>query len=386
MTHKLNLHRDLVTTIRQEIRELYASVAFADMASALAVLFEPIILYKVLGLNVMQILMFMASIYALQVLLLPLGAAISSRFGYMHTIFLSIPFMVLYWLLLYGAQFDFNLIYLAPVVYGIEKALFWPAFHASAARYVDVKKKAESRKPGRDGLYGMVMLMRILGPVIGGFVGYYLGLGIVLLLAAAMFLTSLLPLLVSKEIYAPGNYNFNDTWEIYKRYPKRFISYLGSGEEIIIMTIWPILIYFYTGNVAITGLIVSASAAVTALLLLVIKRPVDLPGKLMLLKVGTFVYTLANLLRLAVNGFYGLFVVDALGRTTKELISIPLTTLTYERAEKNQILPYVVFYQQSAALGKCLAAVLAVVVFGLTGSLPAVFILAGAFTMLYMLA
>lgn len=386
MTHKLRLHQDLLTTIRREVRELYASVAFADMASTLAVLFEPIILYKVIGLDIMQILLFMAALYAIQVLLLPLGAIIACRYGYMHAIFLSIPFMALYWILLYGATKDFNLLYFAPLVYGIEKALFWPAFHASAARYVDSKKQVAKGTASRDGLYGMVVVMRILGPVLGGIVGYYLGLGIVLLLAAAMYLTSLLPLLVSKEIYAPTKYSFNETWEIYKKYPRRFASYLGNGEEVLIMTIWPILIFLYLGNVAMTGLLVSLSAAVTALLLLFIRRPADVQSKLLLLKTGTFVYTLVNLLRLFVGGFYGLFIADSLGRTTKELIGLPLTTLTYERAAKNKILPYVVFYQQSAALGKCLAALLAVIVFGFTGSIVAVFILAGFFTMLYMLA
>lgn len=386
MTHNFKLPHDLLTTIRQEVRELYASVAFADMATALAVLFEPIILYKVLGLSIIQILLFMASIYAFQVVLLPLGAALGARFGYMNTMFLSVPFMVLYWLLLYSAQFDFNLLYLAPIVYGIEKAMFWPSFHATAAQYITKSGKISTKNSSNhDALYATVMVMRILGPVMGGLVGYYLGLGVVLLLAAAIYLTSLLPLLVSKEVSVPSKYDFNDTWEIYKAYPKRFVSYLGSGEEVIIMTIWPLLIFFTLGNFVLTGLVVSASAAVTTILLLSIKRVSGLESKILLVKVGSFVYTLVNLARLAVGGFYGVFIVDSLGLSSKELISLPVTTLTYERAEKTKILPYVVFYQQSGALGKCLAAVLAVVVFGLTGSLVAVFILAGAFTMLYML-
>lgn len=386
MINKLRLEGNLLTTVRQEVRELYASIAFADMAYALAALFEPIILYKIIGLDIIQILLYMAAIYAFKVLLLPLGASIASRFGYMHTIFLSIPFMALYWLLIYGAQFDFKLLYFAPLVYGIEKALFWPAFHASAARYVDKKNSKIFENPKRDGLYIMVVVIRILGPAIGGLVGFYLGLGVVLLLSTAMYLTALLPLLVSKEIYAPSSYNFDDTWQIYKKYPKRFLSHFGSGEELIIMTIWPVFIFLFAGNVAVTGILVTVSGLLTALLLFAIKRPTDLNSKLAMLKVGTFVYTLVNLTRIAVSGLYGVFMADALGRTTRELIGIPLNTLTYERADRNKILPYIVFSQQSAALGKCIAAVLAVVVFGLTGSLVAVFVLAGAFTMLYMLA
>ncbi len=384
MVHRLGLHHDLLTTVRQEVRELYASVAFADMASALAVLFEPIILYKIIGLDILEIMVFMASIYAVQTLLLPFGAKIGSRYGYVHAIFLSIPFMVVYWLLLYGSRIDIALLYFAPIIYGIEKALFWPSFHAIAARYVDAKKKTTG-KPVQDGLYAMVVIMRIFGPVIGGVVGYYLGLGVVLLLAAAMYTTSLLPLFVSKEIYAPSKYKYSDTWELLKKFPKRFLSYLGAGEEVIIMTIWPLLIFLTLKSIVMTGLLVSLSAAVTAILILAIKRPEGLKNKIIMLKLGTFVYTLVNLIRLAVGGFYGLFIADALGRTSKELVSIPLTTLTYERSEKHNILPYVVFYQQSAALGKCLAAILALIVFGLTGSLVAVFILAGFFTILYML-
>jgi hypothetical protein len=65
-------------------------------------------------------------------------------------------------------------------------------------------------------------------------------------------------------------------------------------------------------------------------------------------------------------------------------VSIPLSTLTYERAEATDILPYVVFAEQSLAIAKFLAAVIGIIVFALTGSFIALFIAAGVFTLLYM--
>ena len=46
----------------------------------------------------------------------------------------------------------------------------------------------------------------------------------------------------------------------------------------------------------------------------------------MLLKVGSFIYALVWLARLAVASFYGAFIVDALSRTSKDLVTVPLTT------------------------------------------------------------
>jgi hypothetical protein len=55
------------------------------------------------------------------------------------------------------------------------------------------------------------------------------------------------------------------------------------------------------------------------------------------------------------------------------------------RAEANHILPYVVFFEQSLAIGKLLACILGIILFSLTGSFVVLFILAGAFSLLYML-
>jgi hypothetical protein len=79
------------------------------------------------------------------------------------------------------------------------------------------------------------------------------------------------------------------------------------------------------------------------------------------------------------------FTIDSLSRVGKEMVFIPLSTVTYQRAESSQIMPYVIFFEQSLAIGKLLAVLLGFLIFTLTGSFLAVFILAGLFSLLYVL-
>nr|MDQ3018937.1 hypothetical protein [bacterium] len=62
--------------IRKEIGHLYASTAIGNLAQSIITLYEPIFLYTVLDFSVIQILLFMASVYALYIVLIPFGGKI----------------------------------------------------------------------------------------------------------------------------------------------------------------------------------------------------------------------------------------------------------------------------------------------------------------------
>ena len=72
--------------VRQEIGELYAHSAIANMASSMMLLFEPIFLYAVLGFTVNQVLLFTALVYAVYIICIPLGGKMASQYGYKHAI------------------------------------------------------------------------------------------------------------------------------------------------------------------------------------------------------------------------------------------------------------------------------------------------------------
>ena len=103
------------------------------------------------------------------------------------------------------------------------------------------------------------------------------------------------------------------------------------------------------------------------------------------MRIGGFFYVLSWLARIPVVSGFGAFITDAISRTSKSLVFIPLSAMAYERAESTHILPYIVGFEQSLSIGKVLAALLAIIVFAVTGSFIAVFILAALFSLLFFL-
>ena len=211
--------------IRTEIEHLYASVGIGNLAQAIITLFEPIFLYYVVGLTVPEVLLFMAAVYALYALIVPLGGKVAARFGYAHAIFFSIPFQIIFWFLVMSSEHVVLLLIPAVVAFAIQKTLYWPALHASMARFTDKQQR------GREFsfMYAIMSCMQIIGPMLGGFLSALLGIEAVFIIASLIYFCSAIPLLWSKEVFIPKPYKFHDTIELYKKYPARFFGYFGFG-------------------------------------------------------------------------------------------------------------------------------------------------------------
>jgi MFS family permease len=154
---------------------------------------------------------------------------------------------------LFGSEKYFSLIYFAPLVFAIEKSLFWPAFHASVARF------ARNGQRGREFsvLYAIVNIVFIVGPFIGGFLSENFGIRMAFAAASIIYFCSFIPLFTTKEVFVPKPYRFADTLALYRQFPKKFFGYLGFGEELLVLTVWPIFIFIAVKNYEDTGVIQS---------------------------------------------------------------------------------------------------------------------------------
>lgn len=382
MVSKLRLPTYFNRKLSVQMEELFAAVAISDLGISIVMLFEPIFLYSVLNFSIPEVLGFFAAVYFFYILFIPLGARIVSIKGYYHGIFYSLPCTIIYWLSLFGAREYPQLIYVAPIFFAMEKALFWPAFHASVARFANDGQKGREFSV----IYAIINFTRILGPWIGGMVGAKFGLQGTLLLASAVHFFSFIPLFLTKEVFVPKPYMYKWTWQMYKLYPRKFLGYLGFGEELLVVTVWPIFIYTIVQSVDGTGLLVTLSTLISTCLAVYVGRIVDKGSKTGLIKIGALFSAMIFGVRFLANSFLSVFAIDSLSRTAKDLVFIPLSTVTYERAESTHIMPYVVFFEQSLAIGKLLACVLGILLFIFTGgSFMALFLLAGVFSLIYML-
>ncbi len=381
MLLEFHLPHYFASKIRKEVEHLYASTAIGNLAQAIISLFEPIFLYAVVGLSIPEVLLFAASVYALYIILIPFGAKIASRFGYAHSIFFSIPFQILFWVCLIGSQYNRELLYIAPVLYAIQKSLFWPAWHSTLARFANGKQVAREFSF----MYAIMNVVQILGPMIGGFLTLFFGINSIFIIGSIIYACSAIPLLWSPEVFSPHMYKYHDTWQLLKQYPKQFFGYFGFAEELLVLIIWPIFIYILIDNYQDIGALVTVATLVATVLALFIGIYSDKHGKKRVLQIGGYFYILSWLARIPVLSPFGAFITDTISRTAKSLVVIPMSAMTYERAETTHILPYIVGMEQMLSVGKFLAAVIGMVVFALTGSFILLFILGAIFSLFYFL-
>jgi MFS family permease len=361
--------------------ELYASTAIADLALAVVLLFEPIFLFAVLKFSIQEVLWFFAAVYGAYTLLLIVSPKVVARIGYKRAILLSMPFQIAYWVLLFGSQEYRILVYFAPLAFALEKSLFWPGFHSLISTF------ARKDQRGREfsALYAIVHVVQIVGPLVGGILSEQLGVRMTFVLASFIYCLSAIPLFWKKELFVAQQYRFRDTVSLYKQYPKKFLGYVGFGEELLVLTIWPIFIYLAVADYQEAGAVVTIATLVSSAIALYIGKISDIYSKQLLIKVGAIFSFLVWIFRFTAKSFWGAFGIDTLSRTSKDVVFVPLSALTYERAADTKVLPYVIFFEQSLAIGKFLAAILGVLVFTISGgSFIALFFLAALFSLLYM--
>ncbi|OGY89783.1 MAG: hypothetical protein A3B30_01110 [Candidatus Komeilibacteria bacterium RIFCSPLOWO2_01_FULL_52_15] len=373
----------LPTHMRPEIRELYLSTLIANFGVAMVLLFEPIFLYT-RGYSIQQIALFFIIVYVLYIVLMPIGGHVAKEFGYEHSIFISTFIFIAYYFALYNITNSPILFLVTPALYALQKAFYWPAYHADFARYAN--RLEDAREVG--GLESMVLIVNVLAPFVAGSIVQFFGFGALFICVSIILVLSNLPLMVTRETFVPKSFPYGTAFRNLFSPERRleFITYLGYGEELIALTIWPIFMSIVVGNFFNLGGIIAISAFITALFALYVGRRSDLRNKRLTLRVGSFIYSMTWLQRALVHSPLGVLASDTLGRLGKELISVPLVSLTYEEAQRSSIMQTVIFFEMSLSVGKLIALALvytlAAVLAG-TAAFTVFFVFAGLMALLY---
>src|SRR6185503_15723213 len=148
----------------REVVELYWNTALYNLAINLTYIFEPIFLYN-LGYSLIQIMFFYVVVYSTYTLGIMPITKITGRIGYKHAIFIGSIAYVCYWVLLYQIKFHTGLLFIAPILFGLQKSFFWPPYNADIS--ISLIKEQRGREVGA--LFSVVELVAIIGPILGGF-------------------------------------------------------------------------------------------------------------------------------------------------------------------------------------------------------------------------
>ncbi|MCH7492434.1 MFS transporter [Patescibacteria group bacterium] len=364
------------------LKELFWSVGLMDLGISAIAIFEPIFLF-ILGYTLSEIIFFYVMVYGFYIIILPLIGPLVGRIGYEHSILYSQFVLIAAYLFLFGISEYPILFYITPLFFALQKSLYWPAYHADFAVFSSQGQRG--REVGY--LETASMAVFVIGPFIGGAILEWTSFSVLFIVGAILFVLSALPLLQIKEIHSKVDISYGDLFRrlVDKQHRRSFVAYLGFGEELIVLTVWPIFIFTIVGSFLEIGILVSLATLVTGVLVLYFGRISDRYSRVGIIRIGSIIYFISWLVRGFARSSGMVLGMDATSRLSKELLFVPLEAITYTEARRVGPLIHGLFLEQSIGVGKLIAGLLAFFIASyLADPWMAIFILAGLFTLLYM--
>jgi len=369
-------------SLSRQVKGLYESVAIMDLALAMVMIFEPIYLLSV-GLDLSHILLFYLSVYVLYFICIPFGARFAKRYGYEKSIMMSSPFLIGLYLSFFAVAHD-NLAWLAAaaVCYAMQKTFYWPGYHADFARFSE--QSEESREISN--LVALSSIVYIIGPFLSGIIITMLGFKTLFVIVSVLILVSNIPLYMVPERFTPAPFQYFESYKrlFTKEYRRASLASFGYAEEFVVLVVWPIFVYLTVKSFFNVGVVVTAATFVTLLVTLYIGKQTDAAkDKHNILKSGSVLYAFVWFLRFLAQSPIGVFFVDTLSRVTKNIVSVPFVSITYEEARSTSVMNRVMVFEMALIIGKIIAILTCLLLWHVTGSYIPLFVFAGLAALLY---
>lgn len=363
---------------------MYWFVALSSLAGTLIAVFEPVFFYKE-GFSLAMIAVYYGLHYTAYFLLIPLGGKFASRYGLERSLAISIPIFVFYFLLLAAMPNMHRLFWLSWAVLAVFKIFFWPAYHATFARFGD------SHNRGTEVSFSFVLRVAIgvVGPLVGGIVATRFGFPVLFLITAGIALTSVFSLLRTRERLHMQTFDYSAPWRIVKSRLHRglVMSSAAWGGDLIHTVFWPIFIYIILGNAEQLGYLVSFSALTISVLIFFMGEMSDRYSRRLLVRLHVPFMVLGFLFRPLAVSPVRLVLTELLVGASGAGVVIPFLVHIYGEGKRVGTLRYLVAFEMVLAIAKALVAFAAAIIF--MQLLPftaftAVFGLAALFTLLYL--
>lgn len=316
----------------RELNEMYVSISIRSFALSLIGVFVPIYFYLI-GYSLVSIFFFyMLQSLAHIIFSIPI-AKISSKFGIKHLMGLSVPFLIVFFFLLYSIEtFNWPLPLLS-VFAGLSTAMFWLPYHIDFAKFSD--RKNRGKEIGFSGI--VASLFSVLGPVAGGIFLTLFGFKILFLIVSVLLFFSVVPLFFSKEVHEPIAFSLREFFKGQKT--KDVLGFLGHGiEGKMNAIVWPLFIFIFIFGEKYTslGIVSSLTLGVAFVSMIFISKFSDIYRKTVL-KIGSVFNAIVWIVRSFVVTPIQVFVTDAFYGISHITIHIPFDAINYDKAKKNEV-------------------------------------------------
>lgn len=343
-------------SLKQEINELYWSMALGSFAVGLIGLFIPIYLFQYFNGSIVPVFIFYALQSVIQILLVPFSAKLLSKIGVKKTLAIGKPFLALYLIALtflsQGGLWFLGLAIIFKVLFLITTPL---GHHVDFARFSSGKKRGSQIGTAQI----IVALAKSAAPLIGGFTIATLGYTPVFAVAVVLMIASTVPLFFSEEIYETYTLDWKRSFKYVfaKDHYRTGIAFFVEGFEYsTAIFLLPIFAFTVIGSIETLGWVTSASLAVTVVFTHVLGKLIDKYGPRKILSFSSVAHFFTWIAYAFIHTPLQYLFASSAHSLAATANHMPMSTLYYQQAQqrKHGIDEFVVFHEIAHNLGRIL--------------------------------
>ncbi len=319
--------------LKRELTEFYLSITIRTMALGLIGIFIPLYLYNELGFTLQQVMHFYLVFFISFILFTPLAAKSIYKIGYKHTILISIPLLIIYFLLLFSLEYvSFSYLWIA-FIGGLSDALFWLSFHLDFVKCSDHNHRGEEV-----GLwFALSLIVNVLAPFLGGLIlTYFFGFKTLFIIVAFLLFVSIIPLFMSGDGGMKDDFSFMSLIKSFSL--RNFLAFFAYGtRHSCAMILWPLFVFVILKNYLNLGSLASIIFLLSAFSVLLAGRLTKGYGD-KIIRYSSVIMGVSWFFRYFVKSIMQVFWITAAGDVSFALMDVPFCAKGYNRVKNIEYL------------------------------------------------
>ena len=319
-------------SLKQEMSELYWAIAIKNFAVYLIGIFLIVYVYQLFGESIEKTFLFYAAQFTLMLLVLPFAAKSLSTLGLKKSMAIGNPFLAVYIIsLLLASTYGLWLIGVAIVAKVAYFTLFWPARHVEFARFA--KKKKEGRQVGIANI--ITVVVKALGPLVGGFIIVRYGFTPVLILSSCLIAISSFPLFFSPEVYEKYSLSWKESFtSMFKKKNRAAATafYLHGFESGVRLFVFPLFVYLILTDFQTIGFLTSGTMVIGIVFTYFLGWLADHKGGRRVLGITSVFQSFSLLLSIFITSPFSYFMISAYMRLSEVAVDLPMMQYVYRKA------------------------------------------------------
>jgi len=345
--HRLNSHH-LHRIKFSELNEIYLFMTLRSFLVAMASIFIPIYLYN-LHYSIQAIILYYFYLFLFEACFEIVSSYSILRFGPKHNIALSVPFLILHFLLLSNIGTYHWPLWLLSLIQAISMALFWQGYH------FDFSKAKHRGSAGKEvsKMYIILWFVSALAPFFGGLIAERYGMQYVYLLVLIGLILALIPLFSTSEPWVKDHFVLKRVKirDIYRQQ----LSYAGSGiEASVSLFMWPFFVYLIVKSYEMVGALASLASLAGVFTTYMVGKKADKKLKPNYIKRGSYLTGVSYFLRLYAKTAAHVLFFNVFGSICHAIFLSPWFAEYYLHADEESRLEYLFLMEITTDLSRVL--------------------------------